>query len=65
MTPRKMSLRFQMPVTGLLADKLLGNSRNYMPPILVPSSAKRIATKTFSNCKIKWKKRFYFKSFCL
>ena len=26
------------------AHSVLGDSRNYMPPILVPSSAKRIAT---------------------
>ena len=32
--------------------------------VLVSSSVKRIATK-ISNCKIKWKKRFYFERLCL
>ena len=35
-----------------------------MPPILVPSTAKRINT-NFSNSKIKWKKIFYFERLCL
>ena len=44
---------------------ILGDSRNYVPPIFVPSSAKGIATQIFSICKTKWKKRFCFESFCL
>ena len=46
---------------------ILGDSWNYMSPILVSSSAKRIATQNtnVSNWKINWEKRFYFKRlFC-
>ena len=40
---------------------ITSRSWNYMPPILVPSSTKRISVNTnFLNCKIKWKERFYF-----
>ena len=34
-----------------------------MPPILVPSSAKHIATQV--SVIVKWKKRFFLKAFCL
>ena len=37
---------------------VLGDSRNYMPPILVPSSAKRIATQILVIAKLNG--RFYF-----
>ena len=37
----------------------LGDSRNYMPPILVLSPAKRKGNINFSNCKFKWEKRFW------
>ena len=39
---------------------LLGHSWNYMTPILVPSSAKRIATQMLVTEKFKWEKRFFF-----
>ena len=35
---------------------LLGDSRNYMPPILTPSSATRIATQILIIAKINGKK---------
>ena len=35
--------------------KLLGDSRNYTPPILVPSSAKRIATQILVIAKLNGK----------
>ena len=35
-----------------------------MPPILVPSSAKRIATRILKTTKIKWKIRSCFKKLC-
>ena len=38
----------------------LGDSRNDMPPILVPSSAKRVATQILV---IQWMKIFYFERF--
>ena len=36
-----------------------------MPSILVPSSAKRIATQVLVIAKIKWRKVFYFGRLCL
>ena len=42
----------------------LRDSRNYMPPILVPSSAKHIATQILVIAKLNGKD-FIFESFCL
>ena len=42
---------------------LLGDSRNYMPPILVPSSAKRIATQTVVIAKLNGRKDFILRGF--
>ena len=42
---------------------ILGDSRNYIPPILVPSSAKRIATQIVVIAKLNG--RNYFGRFCL
>ena len=42
---------------------LLGDSRNYMPPILVPSPAERTVT-NFNHCKFKWEP-FELKDFIL
>ena len=42
---------------------ILGDSWNYMPPILVPSSTKHIATQVFVITK--WKKIFFWEAFCL
>ena len=42
---------------------LLGDSRNYMPPILVPSSAKRIATQTLVIAKLNGRKKFFLRVF--
>ena len=42
----------------------LGNSWNYMPPILVPSSTKRIATQILVILKL-YERRFYFQKFSL
>ena len=47
------------------ATKLLGDSQKYMPPILPPFSAKRIATQILVAAKNKWEKKNYFESFCL
>ena len=41
----------------------LWDSWNYMPPILVRSSAKHIATQV--SVIAKWKKRFFWEAFCL
>ena len=35
-----------------IKTRRLGDSRNYMPPILVPSSAKRIATQILVIAKL-------------
>ena len=37
---------------------ILGDSRNYMPPILVPSSAKRIAAQILVIAKLNQRKKF-------
>ena len=43
--------------------KLLGDSRNYILPILVPSSAKPIATQILVLAKLNGKKDFILKAF--
>ena len=42
---------------------LLEDSRNYMPPILVPSSAKRIATQILVIAKLNQRKNFILRVF--
>ena len=42
---------------------LLGDSRNYMPPILVPSSAKRITTQILVIAKLNGRKNFILRVF--
>ena len=42
---------------------LLGHSRTYMLPILVPSSAKRIATQIFVIAKLNGRKDFILRAF--
>ena len=42
---------------------LLGDSRNYMPPILVPSSAKRITTQILVIAKLDQIKDFILRVF--
>ena len=42
---------------------ILGDSRNYMPPILVPSSAKLIATQILVIAKLNGKKGFILRVF--
>ena len=42
---------------------LLGDSRNYMPPILVPSTAKRIATHIVVISKLNGRKDFILRGF--
>ena len=42
---------------------ILGDSRNYMPPILVPSSAKRTATKIVTIAKLNRRKDFVLRGF--
>ena len=42
---------------------ILGDSRNYMPPILVPSSAKRIATQILVIAKLNGRKDFILRVF--
>ena len=41
----------------------LGDSRNYMPPILVPSSAKRITTQILVIAKLNVRKNFTLRVF--
>ena len=43
--------------------KLLGDSRNYMQPILVPSSAKRIAIQISVIAKLNGRKDFIMRDF--
>ena len=42
---------------------MLGDSRNYMPPSLVPSSAKRIATQILVIAKLNGRKDFILRVF--
>ena len=42
---------------------MLGNSRNYMPPILAPSSAKRIATQIVVIAKLNGRKDLILRGF--
>ena len=42
---------------------ILGDSRNYMPPILVPSSTKRIATQILVIVKLNGRKDFILRVF--
>ena len=42
---------------------LLGDSRNYMPPILVPSYAKSIATQVLVIAKLNGRKHFILRVF--
>ena len=42
---------------------LLGDSRNYMPPILVPSPTKRIATQILVITKLNGRKDFILRVF--
>ena len=44
-------------------DNTLGNSRNYIPPIPVPSSAKRIATQILVTAKLNGRKDFILRVF--
>ena len=44
-------------------DQILGDSRNYMPPILVTSSAKRIATQILVIAKLNGRKDFILRVF--
>ena len=44
-------------------ELILGDSRNYMPPILVPSSAKRIATQILVITKLNQRKYFILRVF--
>ena len=44
-------------------DQILGDSRNYMPPILVTSSAKRIATQILIIAKLNGRKDFILRVF--
>ena len=41
-----------MPFESYIEWRTLGDSRNYMPPILVPSSAKRIASQILVIAKL-------------
>ena len=47
----------------VLLKLILGDSRNYMPPILVPSSAKRIATQILVIAKLNGRKYFILRVF--
>ena len=45
------------------SQKMLGDSRNYMPAILVPSSAKRIVTQILVIAKLNTRKDFIWRVF--
>ena len=45
------------------SHNLLGDSRNYMPPVLVPSSAKRIATQILVIARLSGRKDFVLRVF--
>ena len=45
------------------SNKILGDSLNYMPPILVPSSAKRISTRILVIAKLSGRKDFILRGF--
>ena len=49
--------------TPFLPISLLEDSRNYMPPILVPSSAKRIATQILVIAKLNEREDFILRGF--
>ena len=49
--------------TPFLPISLLEDSRNYIPPILVPSSAKRIATQILVIPKLNGRKDFILRVF--
>ena len=59
LSEKSFSLEFK------LSDKsfILEDSRNYVPPILVPSSAKRIATQIVVIAKLNERKDFIFRGF--
>ena len=44
----------------IVTYKILGDSQNYMPPILAPSSAKRIGPQIAIIAKLQWRKDFIF-----
>ena len=48
---------------SVLCKKILGDSQNYMPPILVPSSAKRIKTQISVIAKLNGRKDFILRIF--
>ena len=50
-----------IPIIHLI--KILGDSQNYMPPILVPSSTKRIATQVLVIAKLNGRKDFILRVF--
>ena len=49
--------------TKYLLISLLGDSRNYMPPILVSSPAKRVATQILVIAKLNGRKYFILRVF--
>ena len=46
-----------------LSENIIGDSRNYMPPILVPSSAKRITRQILVIAKLNGRKDFILRGF--
>ena len=50
-------------VFWVVTRSMLGDSRNYMPPIIVPSSAKRIATQILVIAKLNGRKNFILRVF--
>ena len=54
-----MSMKFHRHLT----NTILGDSSNYMRPILVPSSAKRIATQILVTEKLNGRKDFVLRGF--
>ena len=54
--------KFDLSVLCLYTT-LIGDSRNYVPPILVPSTAKRIATQILVIAKLNRRKDFILRVF--
>ena len=60
---RNLLLDILVMLTRRIYIIIPGDSRNYMPPILVPSSAKRIATQILVTSKLNQRKDFILRVF--
>ena len=66
MAKKQLNINFNQPFLQTVDNKvILGDSRNYMLPILVQSSAKRIATQIVVIAKLNGRKYFILRGFFL